>query len=240
MTVNSITPTERKKMKALILLSGGQDSTTSLYWALASKAFPKVEALIIDYGQRHYCEIGSAIKIAKLAKVPYQVFETNILSKIGDSALISFGDISTKHRNANLPASFVPGRNLLFLTIAGMFAYKHGIHSIIIGVCQTDYSGYPDCRAETINFMQSTLSLGMDWEFEIFTPMMFLSKKEEVILGNSFPGCMEALALSHTCYEGQFPPCGKCPACVLRAKGFKEAGISDPLIERAKKDGHNL
>jgi len=226
--------------KALVLLSGGQDSTTSLYWALVSKAFPKIEALIIDYGQRHQIEIEAAKKISTLAKVPYTVLSTKLLSKIGDSALIGDGDVSAKHRNGNLPASFVPGRNILFLTIAAMIAYKRGIHNIIIGVCQTDYSGYPDCRAETITFMQSTLSLGMDWEFEIFTPMMWLSKKEEVILGNSFPGCMEALAFSHTCYEGQFPPCGKCPACVLRAKGFKEAGIPDPLIERAKKDGHNL
>jgi 7-cyano-7-deazaguanine synthase len=224
--------------KALVLLSGGQDSTTSLYWALASKAFSKVEALIIDYGQRHQIEIEAAKKISTLAKVPYKILSTKLLSKIGDSALLGDGDISAKHRNANLPASFVPGRNILFLTIAGMLAYKRGIHNIVIGVCQTDYSGYPDCRAATISAAQASLSLGMDWEFEIFTPMMFLSKKEEVILGNTFPGCMEALAFSHTCYEGQFPPCGKCPACILRAKGFKEAGIEDPLIERAKNEGN--
>lgn len=219
----------------MVLLSGGQDSTTSLYWALASKAFSKVESLIIDYGQRHQVEIEAAKKISTLAKVPYKILSTKLLSKIGDSALIGAGNVSSRNKKTGLPASFVPGRNILFLTIAGAIAYREDIHNIIMGVCQTDYSGYPDCRAATISAMQATLSLGMDWEFEIFTPMMFLSKKEEVILGNSFPGCMEALAFSHTCYEGQFPPCGKCPACKLRAKGFEEAGIPDPLIERAKK-----
>lgn len=219
----------------MVLLSGGQDSTTSLYWALASKAFSKVESLIIDYGQRHQVEIEAAKKISTLAKVPYKILSTKLLSKIGDSALIGAGNVSSRNKKTGLPASFVPGRNILFLTIAGAIAYREDIHNIIMGVCQTDYSGYPDCRAATISAMQATLSLGMDWEFEIFTPMMFLSKKEEVILGNSFPGCMEALAFSHTCYEGQFPPCGKCPACKLRAKGFAEAGIPDPLIERAKK-----
>jgi len=202
---------------------------------LASKAFSKVESLIIDYGQRHQVEIEAAKKISTLAKVPYKILSTKLLSKIGDSALIGAGNVSSRNKKTGLPASFVPGRNILFLTIAGAIAYREDIHNIIMGVCQTDYSGYPDCRAATISAMQATLSLGMDWEFEIFTPMMFLSKKEEVILGNSFPGCMEALAFSHTCYEGQFPPCGKCPACKLRAKGFAEAGIPDPLIERAKK-----
>jgi len=202
---------------------------------LASKAFSKVESLIIDYGQRHQVEIEAAKKISTLAKVPYKILSTKLLSKIGDSALIGAGNVSSRNKKTGLPASFVPGRNILFLTIAGAIAYREDIHNIIMGVCQTDYSGYPDCRAATISAMQATLSLGMDWEFEIFTPMMFLSKKEEVILGNSFPGCMEALAFSHTCYEGQFPPCGKCPACKLRAKGFEEAGIPDPLIERAKK-----
>ena len=225
-------------MKALVLLSGGQDSTTSLYWALASKAFSGIEALIINYGQRHIIEIDSALAIAKLAGISSaQIFYTDILTKVGDSALVGKGNVSAEHRNKELPASFVPGRNILFLTIAGMIAYKRGIDNIVVGVCQTDYSGYPDCRMETIKSVQQSLSKGMDWEFEIYTPMMWLSKKEEVILGNTFPGCMEALSLSHTCYEGKYPPCGECPACKLRAKGFKEAGIPDPLIERAKHEG---
>ena len=204
---------------------------------MASKAFSKIEALIIDYGQRHQIEIEAAKKISTLAKVPYTILSTKLLSKIGDSALLGDGNISAKHRNGNLPASFVPGRNILFLTIAAMIAYKKGIQNIIIGVSQEDSSGYPDCRKETIRAMQEALFEGMAWDFEIHAPFMFFTKKEEVILGNSFPGCMEALAFSHTCYEGQFPPCGECPACVLRAKGFKEAGISDPLIERAKNEG---
>ena len=204
---------------------------------MASKVFSEIEALIIDYGQRHKIEIESAMKIAQLADIPYQVFSTNLIKHIGDSALIGDGNISAKHRNTNLPASFVPGRNILFLTIAGMIAYKRGIQNIIIGVSQEDSSGYPDCRAETIAAMQVSLSKGMDWDFKIYTPFMFFTKKEEVILSNTFFGCMKALSLSHTCYEGKFPPCGKCPACVLRAKGFDEAGILDPLIERAKNEG---
>ena len=222
-------------MRALVLLSGGQDSTTGLYWAL-NKGF-ECEALIINYGQRHKIEIESAMKIAQFADVPYQVFTTNLLKHIGDSALIGDGDISAKHRNPNLPASFVPGRNILFLTIAGMIAYKRGIQNIVIGVSQADSSGYPDCREDTISAMEAALSFGMDTKFYIQAPFMFFTKKEEVILANIFPNCMKALALSHTCYEGKFPPCGKCASCVLRAKGFSEAGIPDPLIERAKNEG---
>ena len=218
-------------MKSLVLLSGGQDSTTSLFWAI-NKGFTK-EALIIDYGQRHRIEIESAVKIAKDVNVNYEIISTDLFKQIGDSALIGQGNISESHRVGNLPASFVPGRNILFLTIAGAVAFKKGIKNLVTGVCQTDYSGYPDCRDNTIRSINLTLNLGMDYPLQIYTPMMWLSKKEEVDLAKTFPGCLEALAWSHTCYEGVFPPCGKCPACVLREKGFKEAGIEDPLVRRA-------
>ena len=218
-------------MKSLVLLSGGQDSTTSLFWAI-NKGF-LCEALIIDYGQRHRIEIESAVKIAKDVNVNYEIISTDLFKQIGDSALIGQGNISESHRVGNLPASFVPGRNILFLTIAGAVAFKKGIKNLVTGVCQTDYSGYPDCRDNTIRSINLTLNLGMDYPLQIYTPMMWLSKKEEVDLAKTFPGCLEALAWSHTCYEGVFPPCGKCPACVLREKGFKEAGIEDPLVRRA-------
>lgn len=219
--------------KSLVLFSGGQDSTTCLYWGINRFKKENLLALNIWYGQRHVIEITAAQKIAKLAKVSYQNFKTTIFQDIGDSSLIQSGDISLKHRGAsNLPASFVPGRNILFLTIAGAVAYKHDISNIIIGVCQTDYSGYPDCRDSTIRAMEKTLSLGMGRKFQIHTPLMHLTKAETVLMAKSFPGCLEALAHSHTCYEGLYPPCMKCPACRLREKGFIEAKIKDPLITR--------
>ncbi len=133
-----------------------------------------------------------------------------------------------------MPNTFVPGRNLLFLTQAGAYAYTQGIKDIVTGVCQTDYSGYPDCRAETIRALQKSLHLGLGWPerggvFRIHTPLMFKTKAESVRLAQKW-GAMESLAHSHTCYEGSVPPCGKCPACLLRAKGFAEAGEIDPLI----------
>lgn len=217
--------------KALVLLSGGQDSTTCLFWA--KEHFADITCLNIRYGQRHLREIAAARKIAHLIDVPCKEFNTTIFQDIGDSALVGKGDISASHKStSDLPASFVPGRNIIFLTIAAMYAYKNNIQDIVTGVCQTDYSGYPDCRENTIRNLQTTLSLGMDTSFKIHIPLMHLTKAASVNLAKTLPGCMEALAYSHTCYEGKIPPCGKCPACLLRAKGFAEAGIIDPLFER--------
>lgn len=221
-------------MNTLILLSGGQDSTTSLYWA--KNRFKEVTALFIDYRQRHRIEKESAIKVAHLASTPIRVINTDIISDIGDSSLVTAGDISNLHRTGKLPASFVPGRNLLFLTIAAMYAYKHNIHNIVTGVCQTDYSGYPDCRDITIKSMQISLSLAMEYDFIIHTPLMWKTKQETVKMAMSLPGCRSALAWTHTCYEGKVPPCGECPACKLRAKGFEEAGVKDPLISRLENE----
>lgn len=218
--------------KALVLFSGGQDSTTCLYWA--KECFDHVEALNISYGQRHKAEIKSARIICNMAKVHYEHIECTVFEDICDSALMNETEnISQMHRSSDkLPASFVPGRNILFLTIAAAMAFKKDIPAIVTGVCQTDFSGYPDCRAETITKMEETLRLGMDYPFKIHTPLMNSNKKQTVVLAELLSGCMEALAFSHTCYEGQIPPCGECPACMLRAKGFKEAGIIDPLIRR--------
>ena len=217
--------------KCLVLLSGGQDSTTCLFWAKTN--FEEVSALNIGYGQRHAIEMQAAKRIAELAGVRYEEINTGLFRLIGNSALLEKGDISASHKSASdLPASFVPGRNIILLTIAAMYAYKNNILDIVTGVCETDFSGYPDCRERTINSLQSALSLGMDVSFKIHTPLMHLDKMRTVVLAQALPGCMKALAYSHTCYEGEIPPCGKCPACILRAKGFEEAGISDPLIQR--------
>lgn len=219
------------KNKALVLLSGGQDSTTCLFWA--KEYYDYVETIIIDYGQRHKIEIESAKKISEIADMPYNFFKTDILKDIKDSPLVSQGDVKKIREGTSLPSSFVPGRNVLFLVIASVLAYKKKINNVVIGVCQTDYSGYPDCREETVESITQTCRLGMDFPLlKIQTPLMYLTKKETVALAYTLPGCLKALAYSHTCYEGKYPPCGECPACKLREKGFKEARIKDPLIER--------
>ncbi len=130
-----------------------------------------------------------------------------------------------------LPNTFVPGRNLIFLTFAAAFAYPRGIRELVTGVAQTDYSGYPDCRQTTLQALEQALRLGMEFAITIHAPLMFQSKADTVQLAQAL-GALPALAYSHTCYNGQQPPCGECPACLLRAKGFAEAGIADPLLER--------
>ena len=131
--------------------------------------------------------------------------------------------------DADLPNTFVPGRNLIFLTFAAALAWQLGIRHLVTGVAQTDYSGYPDCRQATLRSLQETLCLGMDSPFVIHTPLMDLSKKQTVELALEM-GAMEAMGMTHTCYLGARPPCGECPACVLRARGFAEAGVQDPLL----------
>ena len=133
---------------------------------------------------------------------------------------------------ARLPNTFVPGRNLVFLTFAAAYAYQRDIAHLVTGVAQTDYSGYPDCRTETISALQQALRLGMETEVNIHTPLMHLSKKATVELARDL-GALPAMALTHTCYNGARPPCGTCAACELRAKGFAEAHIADPLLETA-------
>jgi 7-cyano-7-deazaguanine synthase len=219
--------------RALVLLSGGQDSTTCLYWAKLK--FDKIHALHIRYGQRHHIETKSAYKIAHLAGADYTLIDIGqFFREIGDSALVAqAGAIGDYHRSSDqLPASFVPGRNIILLTVTAALAYKMDIRHLVGGMCETDYSGYPDCRRETIDSITSTLNLGMDYNFIIHTPLMYLTKKLSVKMAQQLEGCMEAMGWSHTCYEGRVPPCGKCPACELRAKGFEEAGVPDPLLER--------
>ena len=130
----------------------------------------------------------------------------------------------------DLPVTFVAGRNLIFITYAAALAYRRSIRNIVTGVAQTDYSGYPDCREETIDALQRAIQLGMEYKFVIHTPLMHRSKKETVELAIEL-GALEVMALTHTCYNGVRPPCGQCAACELRAKGFSEAGVPDPLLQ---------
>ena len=218
---------------ALVVLSGGQDSTTCLYWALDRFGTGTVSALTFDYGQRHRIEIDCAIQVAARAGVPHTVLPINTFAALGGNALTDAGIPVQSGANSNteLPNTFVPGRNLIFLTFAAAFAYPRGIHHLVAGVAQTDYSGYPDCRQATLQALEQTLRLGMDYDLTIHTPLMFKSKADTVLMARDL-GAWSALADTHTCYHGQQPPCGECPACVLRAKGFAEAELTDPLVER--------
>lgn len=218
---------------ALVLLSGGQDSTTCLYWAITRFGRENVHSLAFDYGQRHQIELDCSRRIAELAGVSHTVLPINTFAALGGSALTD-GSIPVQRgvdAQTRLPNTFVPGRNLIFLTFAAAYAYPRSIRHLVGGMAQTDYSGYPDCRQATITVLEQAIRLGMDFEITIHTPLMFKSKQETVAMAVEL-GALDALAYSHTCYNGQQPPCGQCPACLLRAKGFAEAGVSDPLVER--------
>jgi 7-cyano-7-deazaguanine synthase len=215
-------------MPAVVVFSGGQDSTTCLAWALAR--WSRVECVAIDYGQRHRIELAAAQRIADAAGVPLAIVPCNSLSALGGNSLTGTLTVPTGvPADGTIPNTFVPGRNLVFLTLAAAYAYQRGLTELVTGVCQTDYSGYPDCRADTMVALQAALRAGMDAPFTIHTPLMYLTKAESVLLMRDL-GRLDLLALSHTCYNGQIPPCGTCPACLLRAKGFAEAGIADPLV----------
>jgi len=225
------------KKNALVLFSGGQDSTICLFWA--KENFNNIYALNIDYEQRHSLEIKCAKIISQIAKIELVEMHDTLMRDIGDSILFLKNNklpIRPSHRYLNgLPNSFIPGRNIYMLTIAAMKAFQLNIVDIICGVCQTDFSGYPDCRDNTIKSLQVCLSLAMNIEFTLHTPLMWKTKAETIKMAQNMPGCMEALANSHTCYEGIYPPCDKCPACLLREKGFKEAGIMDPIYSAVRR-----
>ncbi len=217
--------------KALVLLSGGQDSTTCLYWALDRFGAGSVSSIAFDYGQRHRIELDCAAKIADAAQVAHACLPIDTFAALSGNALTDRAlEIHTEpDPETGLPNTFVPGRNLIFLTFAAAFAWRRGIGHLVAGVAQTDYSGYPDCRAPTIRAIEEALRLGMESDVRVHTPLMHRSKRETVELARDL-GALPAMALTHTCYEGTRPPCGVCPACRLRAKGFSEAGIADPLL----------
>lgn len=217
-----------EKTKAVVLFSGGQDSTVCLYWAMEN--FDEVYPLVINYGQKHMVEITSAIKIIQMAglednaeflRLPMNILKGGTLLNQESQASGSIAD------------TWVPYRNMLFLTIALNRALVLGELSVVVtGVNAVDYSGYPDCRGEFIEAMYDAAFEASEKEVEIVTPLIYCSKSEIVRVGFALDGCMEALAYSHTCYNGQVPPCGECNSCIIRAKGFEEAGVKDPLIER--------
>lgn len=213
---------------ALVLFSGGQDSTTCLFWA--KQRFEIVEAVGFDYGQKHKVELEQACKIAELAEVSYSVL--NIQGSMAGSALTEHHkDVSAQHeRNSDLPASFLPGRNAVFLSIAASHAYNRGIQDLVTGMCQTDYSGYPDCRRIFIDSMAVSLSLALEVDIRVHTPLMYLTKAETWKLAADL-GVLDIVRReSHTDYNGDRSILnewgyGKLdnPASILRAKGYEEA-----------------
>lgn len=232
--------------KALVIFSGGQDSTTCLYWAKGE--FDEVHALTFDYGQRHQREIDAALKIASMAGVKsHEVLQLgpilNGRSPLTNPAekLETYADFPSMDRiiGNRVELTFVPMRNALFLTLAANRAVCLDCYDMVTGVCEADNANYPDCRLSFISAQAETIreALGID-RFTIHTPLMRRTKDQTIALARELgPACMAALGYSHTCYAGVYPPCGICHACVLRAEGFRVAGVDDPLVARAKREG---
>lgn len=207
--------------KAIVVFSGGQDSTTCLVWA--KQQYQHVEAVTFDYGQRHAAEIEHAAKLAERLDVRQHVLRLPLLNEIAPNALTRTDIDVQAGDDGSLPTTFVDGRNLLFLTYAAIVAKGIGAGRIVTGVCQTDFSGYPDCRDVFIKSLNVTLNLAMATEFSIETPLMWLTKKETWALADKL-GCFD-LVLHHTltCYHGiPGSGCGECPACELRQRGLDE------------------
>jgi len=214
--------------RALVVFSGGQDSTTCLGWA--KNRFDEVETITFDYGQKHRVEIEQARKIAQALHVKNTLLSLDAFSQLNDSALIDGSqDIGAQHSvHTNLPASFVPNRNAIFFTLAHAFAQKQGIEHIIIGVNQTDYSGYPDCREPFVKALELALNLGSEANIAFHYPLMHLTKAETFAL-SKVEGVLDlVIDESHTCYNGVHTHkhawgygCGECPACVLRKQGWE-------------------
>ena len=221
---------------ALVLFSGGQDSATCLAWAL--ERFGSVETLGFEYGQRHAIELEQRGAVTDGLRAAFPdwaarlgndtLLDVPTLGQIGQTAMTS--EVEIEMGENGLPTTFVPGRNLLFLTFAGALAYRRGIKHIVTGVCETDYSGYPDCRDDTIKSLQATLNLGMETRLVLHTPLMWIDKAGTWQMAQDLGG--EALVelirtASHSCYVGDRSQehawgygCGKCPACELRADGW--------------------
>jgi 7-cyano-7-deazaguanine synthase len=233
---------------ALVLFSGGQDSTTCLAHALSRYA--RVETVAFDYGQRHHVELDARLNVLRELRQHFpawaaklgedHLLDLSVLGQVSETSLTR--DTAFKMEANGLPNTFVPGRNLLFLTLAAALAYRRGLQVLVTGVCETDFSGYPDCRDDTMKAMQLALSLGMDQRFLVETPLMWIDKAATWELAHTLgeqsgqPAGGEALVdliveHTHTCYLGDRTHrhawgygCGSCPACELRARGY--AGFS--------------
>lgn len=223
---------------ALVLFSAGQDSTACLAWALTR--FERVETIGFDYGQRHRVELTQRPRVLAAVRAGFpdwaerlgedHELDLSVLGQVAESALTR--DMAIEAAASGLPTTFVPGRNLVFLTLAGALAYRRGIDVLVGGMCETDFSGYPDCRETTIQAQSEALALGLDREMQVVTPLMHLTKAETWALAHALGGdALVDLTVeeTHTCYEGDRATrhawgygCGRCPACELRARGHAE------------------
>ncbi|MFJ7637684.1 7-cyano-7-deazaguanine synthase QueC [Peribacillus sp. NPDC046944] len=210
-----------KKEKAVVVFSGGQDSTTCLFWAM--KHFSEVEAVTFDYNQRHSLEIDCARNIAKELDIPHHVLDMSLLNQLAPNALTRSDIAVADGEEGELPSTFVPGRNLLFLSFAGVLASQIGAKHIVTGVCETDFSGYPDCRDVFIKSLNVTLNLSMDQSFVIDTPLMWLNKEETWEMADQLGAFDFVREKTLTCYNGIIADgCGECPACKLRKRGLDD------------------
>ncbi|HEY0846620.1 MAG TPA: 7-cyano-7-deazaguanine synthase QueC [Noviherbaspirillum sp.] len=223
---------------ALVLFSGGQDSTTCLAWAL--DRYARVETIGFDYGQRHAIELDVRLPLLQKLRVlspdwdrklgEDHMIDLSLLGKISDTALTS--DVAIAMQSNGLPNTFVPGRNLLFMTVAATVAYRRGLDVLVGGMCETDFSGYPDCRDDTMKALQVALNLGMATRFKLETPLMWIDKAATWRLAQELGGqsLVDLIrADTHTCYLGERGElhdwghgCGTCPACELRARGYRQ------------------
>ncbi|MBC7549226.1 MAG: 7-cyano-7-deazaguanine synthase QueC [Polaromonas sp.] len=230
---------------ALVLFSGGQDSTTCLAQALSK--YERVETVAFDYRQRHIVELEARLTVLHEIKRQFpewthklgddHLLDLAVLGQVSDTSLTR--NVAFKIETSGLPNTFVPGRNLLFLTLAAAVAYRRDLQVLVTGVCETDFSGYPDCRDDTMKAMQLALSLGMDKRFLIETPLMWIDKADTWALAHQLGGQPLVdliIEHTHTCYLGDRTHrhpwgygCGSCPACTLRARGFVEFMRPSPV-----------
>ena len=256
MNISAATPaltpaSPRAHTTALVLFSGGQDSATCLVQALCK--YERVETIAFDYGQRHKVELDARLNVLRELKNRFpqwaaklgqdHLLDLAVLGQVSDCSLTR--DVAFKMESSGLPNTFVPGRNLLFLTLAAALAYRRDLQVLVTGVCETDFSGYPDCRDDTMKAMQLALSLGMDKRFLIETPLMWIDKADTWRLAyalgeqSGLPNGGEVLVdliveHTHTCYLGDRTHrhawgygCGQCPACELRARGYQRFAMPD-------------
>lgn len=217
----------KQQEKAMVVFSGGQDSTTCLIWAM--QEFDEVEAVTFHYGQRHELEIECAKNIAKELGVKHRILDMSLLGQLTPNALTR-DDIEIEEKEGELPSTFVDGRNLLFLSFAAVAAKQIGARHIVTGVCETDFSGYPDCRDVFIKSMNVTLNLSMDYPFVIHTPLMWLNKEETWELADDLDSLEFVRTKTLTCYNGVIADgCNECPACKLRKRG-----LDDYLVKKDK------
>ena len=207
--------------KALVIFSGGQDSTTCLIQAIQQYGRENVAAITFQYGQRHAIELERARQIAQDFNIPQTVLDLSLMQHITHNALMD-GQAAIESSENGVPNTFVDGRNALFLLYAAIYAKSQNIRHIIVGVCETDFSGYPDCRDVFVKSMNVTLNLAMDYAFQIHTPLMYLTKAQTWALADQLGYLDYIREHTHTCYLGIAGGCGECPSCVLRERGLAE------------------